>query len=83
MKERVKQSLRYALGAKLVTAREQRGLKQSDAARKVEIKQSDLSKIENGQKKLEFLLLIQLAKLYKKPFAFFVPNLLAKTKKHS
>ncbi len=58
----------------LVTAREEAGLRQIDVAEKTGILQTELSKIENGQRKVEFLTLLRLANLYQKPIDFFIPQ---------
>lgn len=63
---------RNRLSAMLVQAREEAGLTQAEVARTGIIKQSKLSKIENGQQKLDILLLSQLSELYQKPLSFFV-----------
>ena len=73
MRRRVYSKDRFELGAKLVNAREEMNLKQTDVCKKLGISQSDLSKIENGQKKLDFLFLLELTKLYKKTLEYFIP----------
>ena len=64
---------RKLLSQKLIDAREHAGLTQKQVAATGIISQTELSKIENGQRKVEFLLLIELAKLYKKDVSFFKP----------
>lgn len=59
---------------KLVEAREKANLKQSDVERLTGILQSELSKIENGQRKIEFLTVVVLAQLYKVDVSFFIPH---------
>jgi transcriptional regulator with XRE-family HTH domain len=58
---------------KLVKARENAGLKQSDVE-SIGLIQSELSKIENGQRKVEFLVLVELAKLYGVDIYYFMPE---------
>lgn len=62
---------RRILSQKLIEARESRNLTQKQVANTGIISQTELSKIENGQRKVDFLLLIDLAKLYKKAISFF------------
>ncbi|MBK5721462.1 helix-turn-helix transcriptional regulator [Dysgonomonas sp. Marseille-P4677] len=38
------------------------------------VTQSELSKLENGTRRVDFLLLIKLAELYNRPISFFVPK---------
>lgn len=61
------------LSAQLIQAREEAGLTQFQVAETNLISQSELSKIENGQRRIEFLVLLDLAKLYSKPIEFFIP----------
>jgi len=65
---------RKFLSARLIEARESVGFSQQEVARTEIISQSEISKIENGQRRVEFLLLIELAKLYSKSLDFFIPN---------
>ena len=58
----------------LVRAREEAGLRQIDVAEKTGILQTELSKIENGQRRVEFITLLKLAKLYQKEVNFFIPK---------
>lgn len=58
----------------LVRAREEAGLRQIDVAEKTGILQTELSKIENGQRRVEFITLLRLANLYKKSVEFFIPK---------
>jgi transcriptional regulator with XRE-family HTH domain len=64
---------RKFLAQKLVEAREQAKLTQKQVAGTGIISQTELSKIENGQRKVEFLILIELATFYKKKLSFFIP----------
>lgn len=58
----------------LVRAREEAGLRQVDVAEKTGILQTELSKIENGQRRVEFITLLRLANLYQKSVEFFIPK---------
>ena len=62
------------LSARLIQAREEAGLTQLQVAETNLISQSELSKIENGQRRFEFLALLDLANLYSKPIEFFIPS---------
>jgi transcriptional regulator with XRE-family HTH domain len=62
---------RRKLCALLVTAREEANLTQKNVASTGIISQSELSKIENGQRGVDFLMVVKLAKLYKKDISFF------------
>lgn len=61
-----------ALVLKLKEARLKQGLTQMDAAKKLGVGQSFISKVEAGQYRLDVLQLKQFAKLYTKPLSFFV-----------
>jgi transcriptional regulator with XRE-family HTH domain len=65
---------REQLTKRLIDARIECGLTQNDVAKTSIISQSELSKIENGQRKVEFLVLVDLAKLYNKDLDFFIPK---------
>jgi len=56
----------------LVQAREEAGLTQKQVADTGIVSQSEISKIENGQRKIEFVVLLKLAVLYKKNISFFI-----------
>lgn len=58
---------------KLVEARERAGLKQKDVENISGILQSELSKMENGQRRVEFLVLVELASLYQVSIDYFIP----------
>lgn len=62
---------RKALCVLLVQAREQVNLTQKQVADTGIVSQSEISKIENGQRKVEFVVLIKLAELYKRPLEYF------------
>lgn len=74
MKKTIYTERRKFLSARLIEARENAGLSQQDVAKTEIISQSEISKIENGQRRVEFLLLIELAKLYSKSLDFFTPD---------
>lgn len=63
---------RRLLSAKLIEAREKAGLTQKQVAETKIISQSELSKLENGSRKIEFLFLLELAELYGQSITFFV-----------
>lgn len=62
---------RKALCVLLVQAREQVNLTQKQVADTGIVSQSEISKIENGQRKVEFVVLVKLAELYKRPIEYF------------
>lgn len=72
MKKTIYTERRKFLSARLIEARESAGLSQQEVAKTEIISQSEISKIENGQRRVEFLLLIELAKLYSKSLDFFM-----------
>lgn len=65
---------REMLCALLVKAREEASLTQKQVADTGLISQSELSKIENGVRKVEFIVLLKLAELYEKPIEYFNIN---------
>jgi len=69
-----RKEVRFSLTELLVQAREEMELTQKQVAESGIITQSELSKIENGQRKIEFLLIVKLAELYRKPLDFFKPK---------
>jgi len=58
--------------AKLIEARQTSLLKQEEVAKLIKKTQSYVSKIEAGQKKIEIIELINLAKIYKQDLHFFL-----------
>lgn len=60
------------LVAKLVKARKEAKLKQSDAAKKLGRTQSYISKIEAGQRRIDTIQLNELAAVYKKKLRDFI-----------
>lgn len=63
---------RRYLSSKLIEARENSGLSQKQVADNKIVSQSELSKIENGARRVDFLILLELAKLYNQPITFFI-----------
>ena len=61
-----------SLGAKLVQARTDLGKEQSEVAKHITKTQSYVSKIENGDIKIDLYTLDLLAKFYKKPIQYFI-----------
>ena len=65
---------RRLLCALLVVARETAKLTQKQVSETGLVSQSEISKIENGQRKVEFVVLRKLAELYGKDINFFIPR---------
>ena len=65
---------RRLLCALLVEAREAAKLTQKQVAETGILSQSEISKIENGQRKVEYVVLLKLAELYGKDISFFIPK---------
>lgn len=65
---------RRFLSSRLIKAREQAGLSQKQVSDSKIVSQSELSKIENGARRVDFLILIELARFYNQPIAFFIPD---------
>ena len=65
---------RRIISSKLIEAREKAGFSQKQVADSHIVSQSELSKIENGMRKVDFLILLELAKLYNQPITYFIPN---------
>jgi len=63
---------RRYLSGKLIEARENAGLSQKQVADSKIVSQSELSKIENGARRVDFLILLELANLYNQPITFFI-----------
>jgi transcriptional regulator with XRE-family HTH domain len=62
---------RKSLCTLLVQAREHVNLTQKQVADTGIVSQSEISKIENGQRKVEFVVLVKLAELYDRPVEYF------------
>lgn len=65
---------RRFLSSRLIEAREQAGLSQKQVSDSKIVSQSELSKIENGARRVDFLILLELAKFYNQPIIFFIPD---------
>lgn len=65
---------RRFLSSRLIEAREQAGLSQKQVSDSKIVSQSELSKIENGARRVDFLILLELAKFYNQPIPFFIPD---------
>jgi len=65
---------RRLLSSRLIEAREQAGLSQKQVSDSKIVSQSELSKIENGARRVDFLILLELAKFYNQPITFFIPD---------
>lgn len=63
---------RRYLSGRLIEARENAGLSQKQVADSKIVSQSELSKIENGARRVDFLILLELAKFYNQPITFFI-----------
>jgi len=66
---------RRFLSGKLIEAREQAGLSQKQVSDSKIVSQSELSKIENGSRRIDFLILLELANFYNQPISFFIPEI--------
>lgn len=73
MKKSLYTANRKTLSEKLIDARENAGLTQKQVATTGILSQTELSKLENGQRRVDFLLLVELSKLYKKDISYFKP----------
>lgn len=65
---------RRLLSAKLIEAREKAGFTQKQVAETKIIAQSELSKLENGSRRVDFIFLVELSNLYKQSITFFIPE---------
>jgi transcriptional regulator with XRE-family HTH domain len=65
---------RRFLSNRLIEAREQAGLSQKQVSDSKIVSQSELSKIENGVRRVDFLILLEFAKFYNQPITFFIPD---------
>jgi transcriptional regulator with XRE-family HTH domain len=65
---------RLFLSIKLIEARENAGFSQKQVSESKIVSQSELSKIENGARRVDFLILLELAKFYNQPISFFIPE---------
>lgn len=65
---------RRFLSSKLIEAREKAELSQKQVSDCKIVSQSELSKIENGTRRVDFLILLELARFYNQPIEFFIPE---------
>jgi transcriptional regulator with XRE-family HTH domain len=66
------QKLHQTITHRLVRAREEANLTQKQVAETAILSQSELSKLENGQRQIDFIVIISLARLYDKDLYFFI-----------
>ena len=66
--------MRRFLSSRLIEAREQAGLSQKQVSDSKIVSQSELSKIENGARRVDFLILLELAKFYNQSITYFIPD---------
>ena len=59
---------------RLIEAREEAGLNQRDVSTKLGFSHSFLSKCETGERRIDVIELLQLAKVYGKPASFFLED---------
>lgn len=71
--KRYRESYQVFLG-KLRKSREQAGLTQVEAASRLGKHQSFVSKCETGERRVDFVELLALSKLYGVDFSFFIPG---------
>lgn len=57
---------------KLIKAREEAGLKQTDVARRLKKTQSYISKLESGERRIDIVQIKELASIYKKSIDYFI-----------
>lgn len=57
---------------RIIKARREAGLSQTEAAKRLGKSQSYISKIEVGQRKIDIIELVHLAKIYKKHTSYFL-----------
>ena len=72
MKASIYSKEHQALIQKIKKARNNAGLDQKQAARLLGTTQSNISKIESGQRKINVLQLKELARVYKKHLSYFI-----------
>jgi transcriptional regulator with XRE-family HTH domain len=65
---------RRYLSYKLIEAREKAGLSQKQVSERKIVSQTELSKLENGARRVDFLVLLELAKIYNQSITFFIPD---------
>ena len=57
---------------RLIKARQEAGLDQTEAAKLLGRTQSHISKVESGQRRIDVVALKEFAQIYKKPLNFFI-----------
>lgn len=57
---------------KLIEARKEIGFDQNQVAKKLNVTQSFISKIESGQTKIDVFQLLEFARIYKKKLNYFI-----------
>lgn len=65
---------RRELAERIARARERAGLSQLEVARRLDLPRSAISKMENGEQRVESLVLAQMARLYGVPVASLLAN---------
>jgi len=63
-----------AFVTKLYLARLETGLTQSEAAKRLQQPQQFISRIEHGQRRVDVIELLHIAKVYGKPITYFDPS---------
>lgn len=63
-----------AFVARLVAARESRRLTQTEVAKALHLRQSEVSRMERGETSVNVIQLAAFAKLYRKRISWFVPD---------
>lgn len=59
---------------RLVAARVKAGLAQGEVARLLKMPQSQLSRMESGERRIDVIELDELARVYRKPLSYFIPS---------
>lgn len=63
-----------AFVARLVAARKARGLSQTEVAKALRMRQSEVSRMERGETSVNVIQLVAFAKLYRRRLSYFVPG---------
>ena len=63
------------MGKLIKTAREEKGLSQTELAEKLSKRQATISDFENGKIEIGILTLVRLAIVFGKPISYFIPNM--------
>jgi transcriptional regulator with XRE-family HTH domain len=72
MKKSIYSHEHLKLVEKLIEARNEAGMDQTQVAKKLKVTQSFISKIESGQTKIDIFQLLEFAKIYKKDLYYFI-----------